>query len=77
MGVYGMRGIGVSRHRYLEGMVIGFLGALAVAFIVFKLTGHIDWSWWWVTLPIWGPLSIFVALLAAAGAGVMIAYRIR
>lgn len=34
---------------------IGFLGALTVAFVVLKLTGYITWSWWLVTLPIWGP----------------------
>ena len=28
---------------------IGFFGLLGVAFIVLKLTGFIDWSWWWVT----------------------------
>lgn len=30
-----------------------FLPLLAVAFIVLKLTNVIDWSWWWVTAPIW------------------------
>jgi len=24
-----------------------------------KLTGNIDWSWWWVTMPIWFPLSVY------------------
>jgi len=37
---------------------IGWLGFLSVAtFIVFlamKLLGKIDWSWWWVTAPLWG-----------------------
>ena len=27
---------------------IGFCGLLAVAFIVLKLTGVINWSWLWV-----------------------------
>ena len=36
----------------------GFLGLLAIVFIALKLTGHIDWSWWWVLAPIWGPLAI-------------------
>lgn len=26
---------------------------LLVAFVVLKLTGVIDWSWWWVLSPIW------------------------
>lgn len=32
---------------------IGFVGLLALLFIALKLTGHIDWSWWWVLAPIW------------------------
>ena len=30
-----------------------FAELLATAFIVLKLTGHIDWSWWWVLSPFW------------------------
>lgn len=29
-----------------------------VAFVVLKLTGVIDWSWWWVLSPIWIMLAI-------------------
>lgn len=32
---------------------IGFTGLLTVAFIVLKLTGIINWSWWWVLSPVW------------------------
>ncbi|QNJ59399.1 hypothetical protein PP997_gp39 [Gordonia phage BigChungus] len=32
---------------------IGFGGALFLVFLVLKLTGVIDWSWWWVTAPLW------------------------
>lgn len=42
-------------------MKIGFTGLLAIAFIVLKLTGFINWSWWWVLSPLWiGFLIIFV-----------------
>lgn len=34
---------------------IGFCGLLAVAFIILKLTGVINWSWLWVLAPIWIP----------------------
>ena len=37
---------------------IGFFGLLAIVFIVLKLTGVIDWSWWWVTAPLWLPLPV-------------------
>ena len=43
---------------------IGFAGLLAIVFVVLKLFGHIDWSWWWVLSPIWiGPSLGMVAIL--------------
>jgi hypothetical protein len=30
---------------------VGFTGLLQVAFIVLKLCGIINWSWWWVLCP--------------------------
>lgn len=30
---------------------IGFVGLLQILFIGLKLTGHINWSWWWVMSP--------------------------
>lgn len=48
---------------------IGFFGLLGILFIGLKLGGIIDWSWWYVTMPLWLPFSvaiplIFVALIA-------------
>ena len=40
---------------------IGFFGLLGIVFIVLKLTGYINWSWWIVLSPIWG--SILVGIL--------------
>ena len=43
---------------------------LFVVFLVLKLTGNIDWSWWWVTSPLWLPIAIligFVALIITVG----------
>ena len=37
---------------------IGILGLLGIVFVVLKLTGYIDWSWWWVTAPFWGGLAL-------------------
>jgi hypothetical protein len=39
---------------------IGFLGMLAIVFIVLKLCKVIDWSWWWITCPLWGPLALVI-----------------
>lgn len=45
---------------------IGLSGATFIVFLVLKLTGYIDWSWWWVTSPLWIPLGLVlgIALLA-------------
>lgn len=32
---------------------ISFVGVLFIVFLVLKLTHVIDWSWWWVTAPLW------------------------
>jgi uncharacterized membrane protein len=39
---------------------LGFLGILFFIFLILKLTNHINWSWWWVTSPLWGPFVIFI-----------------
>lgn len=41
----------------------GILGILGVAFIVLKLTGVIDWSWWWVTAPFWSPIALLIGII--------------
>ncbi len=43
------------------------LSLLLVAFVVLKLCGVIDWSWWWVLSPLWIPLGILVLILAVIG----------
>ena len=42
---------------------IGVLGILGVVFVTLKLTGYIDWSWWWVTAPFWGGFALLLAIL--------------
>jgi len=34
-----------------------------VVFLVLKLTGNIDWSWWWVTSPLWLPIVIAIGFV--------------
>jgi len=45
----------------------GFGGLLFLVFLVLKLTGHIGWSWWWVTAPLWAPLVVVFAIAAVGG----------
>ena len=35
------------------GSGLGLGSVLFIVFLVLKLCGTIDWSWWWVTSPIW------------------------
>jgi hypothetical protein len=46
---------------------IGLMGALGIVFIVLKLVGTINWSWWLVLAPFWGPFSLVVVLAVIAG----------
>ena len=46
-----------------------FTNLLFLVFLVLKLTKVIDWSWWWVTAPLWIPFSmilVFLILVAIA-----------
>jgi hypothetical protein len=45
----------------------GFLGFLTLLFVAAKLFGYINWSWWTVFLPLWGPLVFVVVLLTVIG----------
>jgi hypothetical protein len=46
---------------------IGFGTVLFLVFLVLKLTGNIDWSWWWVTSPLWIPLVLGVVIISIIG----------
>ena len=45
---------------------------LFIVFLVLKLTGNIDWSWWWVTSPLWIPVAAVFVLIAI----VLVVYNI-
>lgn len=47
---------------------VGLLDLLGIAFIVLKLVGVIDWEWWVVLAPLWGPMLLVVVLTVAARA---------
>lgn len=44
----------------------GLGGVLFVVFLVLKLCKVIDWSWWWVTAPLWGGVVLVVAFVMVA-----------
>lgn len=42
---------------------IGVVGVLEIIFIVLKLVGVIDWSWWIVLIPLWIDLGMSFILV--------------
>lgn len=42
----------------------GIAVPLFIVFLVLKLIGKINWSWWWVTAPLWGDVALTVFLFA-------------
>jgi hypothetical protein len=48
----------------------GGIGLGVILFLIFmtlKLTGNIDWSWWWVTSPLWIPFVAAAVILGIVG----------
>ena len=42
---------------------IGVVGVLEIIFIVLKLVGVIDWSWWIILIPLWIDLGMSFILV--------------
>ena len=56
-----------------NGIGIGMI--LFLIFMTLKLTGHITWSWWWVTAPLWIPISAAVLIMGIAFLIAFILYK--
>lgn len=52
----------MSKNNGAANTGVGFLGFLALIFIVLKLLDRIDWSWIWVLSPIWVPFILFLII---------------
>lgn len=48
-----------------SGFSVTFLQLLTLVFVVLKLTHFINWSWWWVLVPLWGPIAFVLGILGA------------
>jgi uncharacterized integral membrane protein len=42
------------------GMGLGTI--LFLIFLVLKLTNYIDWSWWWVSAPLWVTAILYIVI---------------
>lgn len=56
---------------------VGFTGLLFITFLVLKLTHVIDWSWWWVTAPLWGGIALVAAFFIILGIIIVISSGVR
>jgi hypothetical protein len=56
-----------------SGTGLSLSAVLFIVFLVLKLTGNIDWSWWWVTSPLWIPFAIVLSIFGIVFLGVVIA----
>lgn len=54
---------------------ISMLPVLTDVFITLKLCKVIDWSWYWVFLPLWGPIVLYLllAIFCLTAVGIAIA----
>jgi hypothetical protein len=43
---------------------VGFFGLMFLILMTLKLTNYIDWSWWWITAPLWGGFVIIIIIIA-------------
>lgn len=52
----------VSPGAIVQNTPFPFFSILFLIFLTLKLTGVIHWSWWLVSLPLWGPLAVVGAI---------------
>lgn len=48
-----------------KGVHVNF-DVVTIVFVVLKLCGVIDWSWWWVLSPMWGVVALILCFVVAA-----------
>ena len=51
----------MSSKSYFPMPIILFL-----IFMVLKLTDQIDWSWWWITAPLWAVFAMIPVIFISA-----------
>ena len=55
---------------------ISLTGMIFIVFLVLKLTKVIDWSWWWITAPLWATFA-FVFFVAVFAIGINVLAEIK
>ena len=53
----------MSNNNNSSSSGLGLSSVLTIIFIVLKLVGVINWSWWWVLAPTWISLILWFVLI--------------
>ena len=59
---------------------IGLCTGIFLVLLFLKLGGFgmvANWSWWWVTAPLWAPTTLYVSLALIAAIAIRVTYMIR
>lgn len=48
------------QKQSLIGTIMSFV--LFFLFLGLKLGGSINWSWWWITIPLWGGIAVYIGV---------------
>lgn len=64
----------MSNNKNNSGYGLSFI--LFIVFLVLKLTNNIDWSWFWVTSPLWIPIALVLSIAVIIFSIVIIALLI-
>lgn len=66
-----------NKTKTSVGSGLSFGSVLFLVFLVLKLCNVINWSWWWITAPLWIPIGICIAIILVIGmiAGVVSVYE--
>ena len=52
----------MRKSKMYDGMSDSTFESVFIVFLVLKLTNVIDWSWWWVTSPLWIYAALWIFL---------------
>lgn len=52
----------MSENKWVDNIGLAWLTTLM--FVGLKLSGSIDWNWWWVFSPLWAPVILGIVIVA-------------
>jgi hypothetical protein len=52
----------MMEHKMIKN--IRMINTIVFTVLLFlKVAQIVDWSWWWIMLPVWGPLAVAVTVI--------------